>query len=213
MNFTIISGQILSSQLRYTDSNKSICEMQLQWDSGTPEEPQLHKLKLVSWEKMADKLYPLFPEGSYAIAQGTLDIAVVQRTDGIKQKILSLTVQKMLLGYPGLALCSVSIAVRCGQDPEVRYYESGSVRSTVSVAVNKRSRKEDAKPNWFDVECWSGMAEVMGNYVHKGTQLGLHGTLKIESWQDRETGNDRWKPVLLARDLTLLTGAEQAESA
>jgi single-strand DNA-binding protein len=97
---------------------------------------------------------------------------------------------------------SAHIVGRVGQNPEIRYFESGRVLSKFSVAVNRNSRSD--QPNWFTVELWGKTAEVAANYVQKGSTVGISGSLKIYEWTDPNTGEVRSKPIIKGRRLELL---------
>ncbi len=62
---------------------------------------------------------------------------------------------------------SVVIVGRVGQDPEMKYFESGKVKTSISVAVDRRTRN-DKKTDWFRIELWDKQAELTGEYVKKG---------------------------------------------
>ncbi len=102
-----------------------------------------------------------------------------------------------------MSLNVVTLVGRAGRDPELRYFESGNVVCNVSMAVNRRS-KRDEKPDWFELEMWGRTAEVAGDYVRKGKLFGVTGTLKFDRWKDRNTGEDRQKPVIRVERLELL---------
>ena len=78
---------------------------------------------------------------------------------------------------------SVTLVGRAGRDPEVRYFESGSVVANLTLAVNRRSR--DDEPDWFNLEIWGKQAQVAADYVRKGSLLGIIGSLKLDRWTDR----------------------------
>ena len=62
---------------------------------------------------------------------------------------------------------SVVIVGRAGQDPDMKYFESGKVKTSFSVAVSRWS-KEGEKTDWFNIELWDKNAEFAGEYVKKG---------------------------------------------
>ena len=64
---------------------------------------------------------------------------------------------------------SVTLVGRAGRDPEVRYFESGSMVANLTMAVNRRSR--DDEPDWFNLEIWGKQAQVAADYVKKGSCL------------------------------------------
>lgn len=97
----------------------------------------------------------------------------------------------------------VNLVGRAGRDPEVRYFESGSVKCNFTLAVNRPTSKSD-EPDWFDLEVWGKTAEVAVNYVKKGSLIGIQGALRIETWSDRNSGANRSKPVIRVERLELL---------
>jgi single-strand DNA-binding protein len=102
-----------------------------------------------------------------------------------------------------MSLNVVTLVGRAGRDPDVKYFESGSVVCNLTLAVNRRSRNSD-EPDWFSLEIWGKTAEVAANYVRKGSLIGITGALKFDHWQDRNTGADRSKPVIRVERLELL---------
>jgi single-strand DNA-binding protein len=102
-----------------------------------------------------------------------------------------------------MSLNVVTLVGRVGIDPDVRYFESGSVKCRLTLAVNRFTRNRD-EPDWFELELWGKTAEVAANYVRKGTQIGVKGSLKVETWNDRATGANRSKPVIRVDQLELL---------
>ncbi len=99
----------------------------------------------------------------------------------------------------------VNLVGRAGTDPDVKYFESGSVVCNLTLAVRRRSKNSD-QPDWFSLEIWGRTAEIAGNYVRKGSLIGIQGSLKIETWSDRNTGATRSKPVIRVDRLDLLGG-------
>ncbi|MEL7035448.1 MAG: single-stranded DNA-binding protein [Cyanobacteria bacterium J06592_8] len=110
-----------------------------------------------------------------------------------------------------MSLNVVTLVGRAGRDPEVKYFESGSVVCNLTLAVN-RLRKNDP-PDWFNLEIWDKTAEIAANYVRKGSLIGVKGALKFEYWDDRSTGVKRSKPVIRVYQLDLLGSKRDNESA
>ena len=110
-----------------------------------------------------------------------------------------------------MSLNVVNLVGRAGRDPEVRYLESGKVLCTLTLAVNRPTSKND-EPDWFNLEIWGKTAEVAGNYVRKGSLIGVQGSLKIETWSDRATGVNRSKPVIRVERLDLLGSKRDNEA-
>ena len=105
---------------------------------------------------------------------------------------------------------SVTLVGRAGRDPEVRYFESGTVVANLTMAVNRRNR--DDEPDWFNLEIWGKQAQVAADYVKKGSLIGITGSFKLDSWKDRNTGEDRNKPVVRVDRLELLGSKRDSEN-
>jgi single-strand DNA-binding protein len=112
-----------------------------------------------------------------------------------------------------MTLNKVNLVGRSGRDPEVKYFESGSVVCKFTVAVNRSSSNRDEPPDWFDVEAWGKTAEIAANYVKKGSLVGVSGSLKFDRWTDRTSGDERQKSVILIDRLELLTSRKENEAA
>jgi len=97
---------------------------------------------------------------------------------------------------------SITLVGHAGRDPEIRFFESGSVVANFTVAVNKPGR--DEPPDWFNIEIWGKQAQVAADYVRKGSLVGIVGRMTSEQWSDRSTGEVRSKPLVKAERLALL---------
>ena len=109
-----------------------------------------------------------------------------------------------------MGINSVTLVGRAGRDPEVRYFESGTVVANLTMAVNRRNREDE--PDWFNLEIWGKQAQVAADYVKKGSLIGITGSFKLDSWKDRNTGEDRSKPVVRVDRLELLGSKKDSEN-
>ena len=109
-----------------------------------------------------------------------------------------------------MSINSVTLVGRAGRDPEVRYFESGTVVANLTMAVNRRNRNDE--PDWFNLEIWGKQAQVAADYVKKGSLIGITGSFKMDSWKDRNTGEDRNKPVVRVDRLELLGSKRDSEN-
>ena len=109
-----------------------------------------------------------------------------------------------------MAINSVTLVGRAGRDPEVRYFESGTVVANLTMAVNRRNRNDE--PDWFNLEIWGKQAQVAADYVKKGSLIGITGSFKMDSWKDRNTGENRNKPVVRVDRLELLGSKRDSEN-
>lgn len=82
-----------------------------------------------------------------------------------------------------------TIQGRVGQDPELKYFQSGSCKVQLSIAVNRLGAKRDdpnaTPPDWFKAEFWGPDAEEVTNVIRKGDLLQVTGRVRTETWTDR----------------------------
>ena len=104
---------------------------------------------------------------------------------------------------------SVVVVGRAGRDPEMRYFESGKVKTTFSVAVNLPTKEKET--DWFDIEVWGRQAEVAGEYVRKGSLIGIEGRLDFNRWTD-DQGQKHVKAFVSATNLRLLGSKKDNQS-
>ena len=109
-----------------------------------------------------------------------------------------------------MGINSVTLVGRAGRDPEVRYFESGTVVANLAIAVNRRNRNDE--PDWFNLEIWGKQAQIAADYVKKGSLIGITGSFKLDTWKDRNTGEDRNKPVVRVDRLELLGTKRDSEN-
>lgn len=110
-----------------------------------------------------------------------------------------------------MSLNSVTLVGRVGGDPDVKYFESGAVKCSLTLAVKRLSRNSD-EPDWFSLELWGKPAETASNYVRKGSLIGVSGALKFDTWQDRNSGANRSKPIIRVDRLDLLGSRKDNEA-
>ena len=91
---------------------------------------------------------------------------------------------------------------RAGRDPEMRYFESGRVVTNFTLAVNRPVK--DGQTDWFDIEIWGKPAEIAGEYVKKGSLIGIEGKVRWDSWNSKDTGELNIKPMIVAENIRLL---------
>ncbi|MEM8780260.1 MAG: single-stranded DNA-binding protein [Cyanobacteria bacterium P01_G01_bin.49] len=107
-------------------------------------------------------------------------------------------------------LNQINLVGRIGQDPEIKYFESGTVITKLSLAVNRRRKNEE--PDWFTLEMWGKTTEIAANYTQKGSLIGVEGELKLDEWLDKNTGLQRSKPVVKVNRLELLSSPNSDNS-
>ena len=106
---------------------------------------------------------------------------------------------------------TATIVGRAGQDAEIKYFESGKVKTTFSLAVNRFDTKTKTEvPDWFNIEVWDKQAEFAGEYVKKGREVAVDGRISISKWTD-QTGEERERFLIVANQIRLLGSKRDAE--
>jgi single-strand DNA-binding protein len=107
-----------------------------------------------------------------------------------------------------------------GADPEVRYTQNGTAVATFNVATTERWKGQDGQmqeqTEWHRVVAWAKLADICGEYLHKGSRVYIEGKIQTRKWQDKD-GADRYTTEIVARDMKMLTpkggeGGRQAGS-
>jgi single-strand DNA-binding protein len=97
-----------------------------------------------------------------------------------------------------------------GQDPEVKYMPSGAAVANVSIATteswkDKNSGEKQDRTEWHKVVFFARLAEIVGEYLRKGSQVYVEGRLQTRKWQDKN-GQDRYTTEIVANEMQMLGG-------
>ncbi len=95
-----------------------------------------------------------------------------------------------------------------GADPETRYMPSGSAVTNIRVATTESWKDKDTgdqqeRTEWHSVAFFGRLAEIVAEYLRKGSQVYIEGKLRTRKWQDRD-GNDRWSTEVVANEMQML---------
>ena len=105
----------------------------------------------------------------------------------------------------------VIIVGNVGADPEVRYMPSGGAVTNISIATSeqwtdKASGQKQERTEWHRVTLFNRLGEIAGEYLKKGSQVYIEGSIRTDKYQDKNSGEDRYSTVIIARDMQLLGG-------
>jgi single-strand DNA-binding protein len=104
-----------------------------------------------------------------------------------------------------------------GKDPEMRYTPQGTAVAKFTLATNERYK--DKEGNWQDRTEWHNLvafartAEIIGEYLKKGRTCYVEGSLRTSSWDDKESGQKKYRTEVIVNDLVLLGGQGQGQGA
>jgi len=105
-----------------------------------------------------------------------------------------------------------------GNDPEVRYTPNGNAVANVTLATSttwrdKQTGESQERTEWHRIAFFNRLAEIVGEFLHKGSKVYIEGSLRTRKWQDKN-GVDRYTTEIIANEMHMLdsrrTGGSQA---
>src|SRR3954469_14673093 len=94
------------------------------------------------------------------------------------------------------------------RDPEVKYTPKGTAIAELGLAINRNyttdSGEKREETTFVDVEMWGRLAEIAGEYLKKGRPVFIEGRLKLDTWDDKQTGQKRSKLRVIGETMQLL---------
>ncbi|MFT4560804.1 MAG: single-strand DNA-binding protein [Gammaproteobacteria bacterium] len=105
-------------------------------------------------------------------------------------------------------LNKVMLIGNLGADPEIRYTAGGAAVANVTLATaeswrDKESGEQQERTEWHRVVFFSRLAEIVSEYLKKGSQVYVEGRMQTRKWQDRD-GNDRYTTEIVANEMQML---------
>jgi single-strand DNA-binding protein len=102
------------------------------------------------------------------------------------------------------------------RDPEVKFTSKGSAVTDVGLAINRNytldSGEKREETTFVDVELWGRLAEIAGEYAKKGRPIYIEGRLRMDSWEDKASGQKRSRMKVVGENLQLLGGRPEGSS-
>lgn len=107
------------------------------------------------------------------------------------------------------SLNSCSFIGNLGKDPEVRYMTNGDAIANFSIGCNEswkdKTGEKQEKTEWVRVSAFGKLAEIIGKYLVKGSQVYVSGKMQTRKWQDKD-GSDRYTTEIVANEMKMLGG-------
>ena len=108
-----------------------------------------------------------------------------------------------------MSVNKVILVGNLGKDPEVRYTQTGSAVANFSIATseqwNDRDGKKQERTEWHNIVVWGKQAEHCGQYLSKGRQVYIEGSIRTRSYDDK-SGNKRYITEIVAQRIQFLGG-------
>jgi single-strand DNA-binding protein len=110
----------------------------------------------------------------------------------------------------------VIIVGNLGKDPEMRYTQDGKAIANLTVATSeswkdKNTGEKREKAEWHKVTFFDKLAEIVGQYLKKGSKIYLEGKLQTRKWQDKD-GQDRYTTEIVGSEMKMMSGKGDGES-
>ncbi|MEI6279898.1 MAG: single-stranded DNA-binding protein, partial [Verrucomicrobiae bacterium] len=94
------------------------------------------------------------------------------------------------------------------RDPEVKFTPKGSAVTDVSLAINRNytldTGEKREETTYVDIELWGRLAEIAGEYAKKGRPIYVEGRLRMDTWEDKTSGQKRSRMKVVGENLQLL---------
>lgn len=105
---------------------------------------------------------------------------------------------------------------RLGKDPEVKYTPGGAPVAKFSLATDEvfkdRAGEQQRRTEWHNIVAWNRLAEICGEYLTKGKQVYIEGSIRSRQWED-QSGNKRTSYEIIAREMKMLGSKGDTEGA
>jgi single-strand DNA-binding protein len=102
----------------------------------------------------------------------------------------------------------VILVGRLGKDPEIRSIPSGTSVAKFSLATDERftdkSGEKQERTEWHNIVAWGKLAEICGQYLRKGKLVYIEGSIRTDSWDDKETGVKKYRTEIIANTMQML---------
>ena len=110
----------------------------------------------------------------------------------------------------------VTLIGNLGQDPEIRHTQNGTAIANLRVATSeswkdKQTGERQERTEWHTVVFFGKVAEICQQYLRKGSQIYVEGSLQTRKWQD-QNGNDRYSTEIKGRDMQMLGGRQEGHT-
>ncbi len=103
-----------------------------------------------------------------------------------------------------------------GKDPELKYTPSGTAVASFSIATSERFKDKEGnwqdRTEWHNIVFWQRLAEIAGEYLKKGRLVYIEGRLQTRSWDDKNTGEKKYRTEIVGSELVLLGGGSREGS-
>jgi len=102
----------------------------------------------------------------------------------------------------------VILVGRLGKDPEIRSTPNGNSVAKFTIATDERftdkNGEKQERTEWHNITAWGKLAEICGQYLRKGKLVYIEGSIRTDSWDDKESGQKRYRTEIVANTMKML---------
>ncbi|MEK6372457.1 MAG: single-stranded DNA-binding protein [Acidobacteriota bacterium] len=102
----------------------------------------------------------------------------------------------------------VILVGRLGKDPEIKSTPGGQTVAKFTIATDEKftdkSGEKQERTEWHNIVAWARLAEICGQYLRKGMLVYIEGSIRTDSWEDKESGQKRYRTEINAREMKML---------
>jgi single-strand DNA-binding protein len=102
----------------------------------------------------------------------------------------------------------VILVGRLGKDPEMRSTPSGQNVAKFTIATDERytdkAGEKQERTEWHNIVAWGKLAEICGQYLRKGKLVYIEGSIRTDSWEDKESGQKKYRTEIVANTMKML---------
>jgi single-strand DNA-binding protein len=117
----------------------------------------------------------------------------------------------------GKSVNKVILLGHVGKDPEIRTTSGGTLVANLSIATTDRYKDSQGawqdRTEWHNLTAYARGAEILRDYVKKGSKLYIEGKLTTRSWDDKDSGKKIYRTEIVVNDISLLSGSDAAKPA
>ena len=109
----------------------------------------------------------------------------------------------------------VILVGRLGKDPETKSTPGGTTVAKFTMATDEKftdkSGEKQERTEWHNIVAWARLGEICGQYLRKGSLVYIEGSIRTDSWEDKESGQKRYRTEIIAREMKMLDRKRDSE--
>jgi single-strand DNA-binding protein len=102
----------------------------------------------------------------------------------------------------------VILVGRLGKDPEIRSTPGGNTVAKFTIATDERFTDREGnkqeRTEWHNIAAWGKLGEICGQYLKKGKLVYIEGSIRTDSWDDKESGQKKYRTEVVANTMKML---------